>query len=90
MTLSRLKHSIEHAFIHQQQYDITGIIHTSVCELMVHPGYKSIMGCGGCGGGPDMFACSNDREHELTTLKSSDLKEHLKSNNIRMGSFKDL
>ena len=86
MTLTRLKQAIENAF-KEQQHEITG---KTVCELMVHPGYKSIMGCGGCGEGPDLFACSDDREHELTTLKSSDLKEYLRSNNIRVCSFKEL
>ena len=51
---------------------------------MVHPGYKSTLGCGGCGEGPDLFACSDDREHELNTLKSPTLKEYLKSKNVSL------
>lgn len=42
-------------------------------ELMVHPGHVSRAGgdeCGGCGGGagPDAFATSPDRAHELAVL----------------------
>ena len=87
MTISRLKQALENVFI---QHGMTGKDSENVCELMVHPGYKSIMGCGGCGEGPDSFACSDDREHELTTLKSSDLKEYLTSNDVRVCSFQEL
>lgn len=90
MTIPRLKKAIENAFIQPQPHDIVRKGFKTVCELMVHPGYKSIMGCGGCGEGPDLFACSSDREHELTTLESSDLKEFLKSNNISVCSFREL
>lgn len=89
MTLGRLKQALEKVFKQEQLLSITGSKQT-VCELMVHPGYKSIMGCGGCGEGPDLFACSDDREHELVTLKSSDLKEYLRSHNIQVGSFEEL
>lgn len=90
MTLSRLKQYIDSAFIQQQQHNTTGTDLKTVCELMVHPGYKSGIGNGGCGEGPDLFACSDDREHELAILKRSDLKEYLKSNNISVCSFKEL
>ena len=90
MTLPRLTKAIEYAFILQESADIVKEDFKTVCELMVQPGYKSIMGCGGCGEGPDLFACSPDREHELTTLKSSDLKEFLKSSNISVCSFEEL
>lgn len=90
MTLPRLTKAIEYAFILQELPDIVKEDFKTVCELMVHPGYKSIMGCGGCGEGPDLFACSSDREHELITLESSDLKEFLKSSNISVCSFKEL
>ena len=89
MTLQRLKQALENAFKREEQSHITDNKQI-VCELMVHPGYKSIMGCGGCGEGPDLFACSDDREHELMTLKSSDIKEYLKTDNIQVGSFKEL
>lgn len=90
MTLQRLKRALENAFKqHKQQHQITGC-EATVCELMVHPGYKSIMGCGGCGEGPDLFACSEDREHELVILTSSDLKEYLRTNNIQIHSFREL
>ena len=81
MTVSRLKQAIENVFAENSE---------TVCELMVHPGYKSILGCGGCGEGPDLFACSDDREHELNTLKSPTLKEYLKSKNVRVCSFQEL
>ena len=81
MTVSRLKQAIENVFAEDSE---------TVCELMVHPGYKSILGCGGCGEGPDLFACSDDREHELNTLKSPGLKEYLKSKNVRVCSFQEL
>ena len=90
MTLPRLRKAIENVFIEQELHDIVKKEIKTVCELMVHPGYKSIMGCGGCGEGPDLFACSSEREHELTTLESCDLKEFLKSNSISVCSFKEL
>ena len=90
MTLPRLAKAIKSTFVQQELHDIVIKDFKTVCELMVHPGYRSIMGCGGCGEGPDSFACSSDREHELTTLESSNLKEFLKSNNISVCSFKEL
>lgn len=90
MTLQRLKQSIESEFIQRQQHGITGTGFKTVCELMVHPGFKSVIGTGGCGEGPDLFACSDDREHELATLQSPGLKDYLKFNNIRTCSFKEL
>ena len=90
MTLSRLTKAIDNAFRQQELNNVVKKDFCTVCELMVHPGYKSIMGCGGCGEGPDLFSCSSDREHELTTLESSGLKEFLKSNNISVCSFKEL
>lgn len=81
MTISRLEQAIKNVFTKDSE---------EVCELMVHPGYKSIIGCGGCGEGPDLFACSDGREHELETLKSPTLQEYLKSNNIRVCSFQEL
>eukprot|EP00041_Stephanoeca_diplocostata_P014254 m.257463 g.257463 ORF g.257463 m.257463 type:complete len:217 (+) comp19635_c0_seq10:623-1273(+) len=44
---------------------------TAVVEVMVHPGYAARAGTGaGCStvAGPDAFACSPAREHELRTL----------------------
>ena len=89
MTFKRLQQTLESVFMPNQQNGIFGSEPTS-CELMVHPGYRSIMGCGGCGEGPDLFACSEDREHELVTLKSPRLKEYLTTNSIRLCSFKEL
>lgn len=87
MVFHRLQQAFENIFM---QNNLTGSKLCSSCELMVHPGYKSIIGCGGCGKGPDLFACSEEREHELTTLTSPQLKEYLRSSNIRLCSFKDL
>lgn len=87
MAFHRLQRAFENVFM---QNNLTGSNLCSSCELMVHPGYKSIIGCGGCGEGPDLFACSEEREHELTTLTSTQLKEYLRSSNIRLCSFKDL
>ena len=39
-----------------------------ICEVMVHPGDVTPADQGGCGGGPDVFAQSSDREHETDTL----------------------
>ena len=89
MTLQRLQQALENVFMPNQQNNIAGSEPTS-CELMVHPGYRSILGCGGCGEGPDLFACSEDREHELATLTSPHLKEYLRTNNIKLCSFKEL
>lgn len=50
----------------------------SVCEFMVHPGYACVGNQGGCGEGPDEFACSTEREHELKVLCDSELKRILK------------
>lgn len=90
MTLPRLKKNLQNAFIHQELHDNVKNNFKIACELMVHPGHKSIMGCGGCGEGPDLFACSSDREHELTILEGYDLKEFLKSQNISVCSFQEL
>lgn len=57
------------------------------CELMVHPGYP----CrnpeeGGCGGGADEFATSNEREHEMRVLGSDEMKQFYKKFNIVLSS----
>lgn len=61
-----------------------------VCEFMVYFGYKSIMGCGGCGEGLDLFVCFFDREYELIIFESFDFKEFLKFSNILVCLFKEL
>ena len=94
MTLDRLLQALDNVFNPKHQYGSTldSITETNfvVCELMVHPGYKGIIGYGGCGEGADWFACSDDREHELRILKSPLLKEYLRTNNIKVCSFKHL
>ncbi|NWX87074.1 YDJC deacetylase, partial [Nothoprocta pentlandii] len=59
-------------------------------ELMVHPGYPSAPGAGGCGQGPDDFSQSWERLHELQTLMKPELWSHYKSRNIQLCSFKDI
>lgn len=58
-----------------------------VCEFMVYFGYKSILGCGGCGEGLDLFVCFDDREYELNIFKSFSFKEYLKFKNVRVCFF---
>lgn len=65
-------------------------LRTKTCEFMAHPGYKSTAGHGGCGQGPDEFACSDDREHELQLLTSQSLKDFLEKENFNVISFRDL
>jgi len=64
--------------LHDRQTAVT-------CELMVHPGYRC-RGLGGCGGpyGPDDFACSDEREHELNILNSDKLKAFYLKQNFKL------
>jgi predicted glycoside hydrolase/deacetylase ChbG (UPF0249 family) len=55
----------------------------SICEFMVHPGYPCVGNQGGCGQGPDEFACSTEREHELNVLCNSKLKRTLTEFNVK-------
>jgi predicted glycoside hydrolase/deacetylase ChbG (UPF0249 family) len=61
-----------------------------VFEFMVHPGYKSVAGIGGCGEGPDGFSLSEDREHELKILTSDQLKCFLDKEHFALSSFSDI
>ncbi|CAB4004951.1 carbohydrate deacetylase [Paramuricea clavata] len=56
----------------------------SICEFMVHPGYPCVGNQGGCGQGPDEFACSTEREHELNVLCNSKLKRTLTEFNVKL------
>ena len=84
MTTERLCSRINHFFetaqcnVHEHQKAIS-------CELMVHPGYRC-QGVGGCGGasGPDAFARSAEREHELAILSSKKLKEFYLENHFKL------
>ncbi|XP_013383666.1 carbohydrate deacetylase [Lingula anatina] len=60
------------------------------CELMVHPGYPNCDLQGGCGQGPDGFAKSADRLHEVQVLTSSAMQQFYKEQGIKLISFKDL
>ena len=55
----------------------------TVCEFMVHPGYPCVKNQGGCAVGPDEFACSRDREHELNVLCNPELKRSLTDLNVK-------
>lgn len=54
-----------------------------VVELMVHPG-KRTGESGGCGNGPDEFARSPYREHEMAILKCCEMLEFYRRNNIHL------
>jgi len=75
MTTERLCSRIQY-FFETAQCKLLERQTTITCELMVHPGYRC-QGIGGCGGasGPDDFARSHEREHELAILNSDKLKE---------------
>mmetsp|Transcript_6411 Transcript_6411/g.11002 ORF Transcript_6411/g.11002 Transcript_6411/m.11002 type:complete len:641 (-) Transcript_6411:3194-5116(-) len=52
------------------------------CELMSHPGYPCSTGSSlseGCGGGPDEFSRSQDRNHEVEFLVSQKAKDVLET-----------
>ena len=59
-----------------------------IVELMVHPGYRT-GNCGGCGEGPDSFAQSDEREHEMNVLKDK-MRDFYAENNIKLTSFRDI
>ena len=59
----------------------------SACELMVHPGYPSASIDGGCGEGPDDFACSNERQHELKVLCDPELRKTLADLHVKFISW---
>ncbi|XP_065666002.1 carbohydrate deacetylase isoform X2 [Hydra vulgaris] len=60
-------------------------IHDNVSiEVMVHPGYASENNDGGCGGGPDSFSLSNDREFEVNALTSKWFKNFLSSEHMNL------
>ncbi|XP_070402377.1 carbohydrate deacetylase isoform X3 [Nothobranchius furzeri] len=59
-------------------------------ELMVHPGYPSYTQEGGCGGGPDDFSQSSDREHELGMLTEPSVQELYRRERVQLCGFKDL
>ena len=81
MSQPRIQQALDRVFQHTD---------FAICELMVHPGYRSIMGYGGCGQGPDEFACSADREHELRVLKDPALTNYLVKKGVKITSFKDI
>jgi len=86
MTIERLCSRINYFFetAHQKLHDRQTTI---TCELMVHPGYRC-QGYGGCGepAGPDDFARSDEREHELAVLKSDTLKEFYLTQHFKLCS----
>ncbi|KAG1664570.1 Carbohydrate deacetylase [Nymphon striatum] len=82
LTLERVKNQIQEEFGKKRDHS------KIICELMVHPGYKARENEGGCGEGPDLFARSAEREHELNFLKSAKFQNFLKETNITLSSYK--
>lgn len=62
----------------------------NVYEFMVHPGFRATQGEGGCGDGPDDFALSQDREHEMELLLCGELRDLLTKEGFRLCSYKDI
>ena len=60
-----------------------------IVELMVHPGYRT-GNCGGCGEGPDSFAQSDERDHEMNELKDKRMRDFYAENNIKLTYFRDI
>jgi len=85
MTVERLCSRISCFFEMAQQHVFDDCQASLTCELMVHPGYRC-RGVGGCGGpsGPDDFACSSEREHELAVLSSDNMREFYLNQNIKL------
>ena len=74
MSIDRLRSSLLKAYEHNERTtDDRGSAMSSV-ELMVHPGYPARSDSGGCGVGPDDFAMSRDRRHEIDVLTSDSVK----------------
>ncbi|XP_035690121.1 carbohydrate deacetylase-like [Branchiostoma floridae] len=86
MSVQHLCDSLQAAY---QSADRSPTNHVT-CEVMVHPGYPSMLGCGGCGQGPDDFSLSHDRRHEMTVLGDGRLKKFYKEEGIELCSFADL
>ena len=61
----------------------------NIAELMVHPGYRTGH-LGGCGDGPDDFAQSSEREHEIKILMDPTMKVFYADRNIKLASFMEL
>lgn len=81
MTMGRLAGAISR--------NVQQVTNCNSCELMVHPGYMC-KGVGGCGSGPDDFSMSDDREHEMNLLQSSEWRNFLKNHKLSVCSFNDL
>ena len=59
-------------------------------ELMVHPGYPCVDPEGGCGQGPDDFARSADRQHELGVLGSEQWRTMCERHRIIFSELADM
>ncbi|KAK7933045.1 hypothetical protein WMY93_003941 [Mugilogobius chulae] len=64
--------------------------HPLSAELMVHPGYPSLPGDGGCGEGPDDFSQSLEREHELRVLTDPALSAMFHQEGVSVCTFREL
>ncbi|KAL0979856.1 hypothetical protein UPYG_G00190720 [Umbra pygmaea] len=95
MTLSKLRRAFSHALA-DPAAPPSGVNSTNTteypmltAELMVHPGYPSCPLEGGCGEGPDEFSQSEDRQHELTTLKDPSLLAFYTQEKFHLCAFRD-
>ena len=95
MSVSSLQRALTHALAAQPSDSISrsasGFEQRVIsAELMVHPGYPSHQLEGGCGEGPDDFSQSEDRQHELNTLRAPALLNLYTQERVKLCSFKDL
>ena len=100
MSIDNLQISIQKAFENQSEnYMCNNDQSTSsesnwnpsdlVVELMVHPGNRT-GNHGGCGNGPDDFAKSEEREHEMKILCHPKMKQFYSEKNIKVTSFSNI
>ena len=91
-TMERLQQRVLSAFSHIRHSSATSSEDDRVLvEFMVHPGYPCIQETeAGCGGGPDDFAQSTARQHEMDILNSNELKYFFRENKINSVSFSEL
>ena len=75
MTVERLQHRLQMAFQHIEKNPSPNRDGVATVELMVHVGFPAMPGRGGCGKGPDDFALSPHRLHEMDVLCSDTMKQ---------------
>ncbi|XP_068594650.1 carbohydrate deacetylase [Brachionichthys hirsutus] len=87
MSMSHLQRALSHALDMGPSVSDQPVV---TAELMVHPGYPSNAEEGGCGGGPDKFAQSVDRQHELDILRHPSLLSLFSQQRVHVCAFQDL